>query len=58
MTEPARTCPRCRRAPLRLRTHQKTGDPYYLCDNYPDCDFVGWPEEGQDSGWEPEPAHS
>lgn len=41
------TCPRCRRASLRRRTHHLTGDVYYVCDNYPECRFVGYMDELQ-----------
>jgi ssDNA-binding Zn-finger/Zn-ribbon topoisomerase 1 len=48
MAKDVHWCPRCRRAPLISRVNQLTGDTYYLCDNYPSCDYVGWPDELDD----------
>lgn len=33
-------CPRCHRYHLRRQTHQLTGDCYYICENYPQCNYV------------------
>ncbi len=34
-------CPRCRKGTLVYRTLQITGDIYTVCDNFPQCAYVG-----------------
>ncbi len=34
-------CPRCRKYHLIYRTLQRTGDVYAMCENYPQCSYVG-----------------
>lgn len=39
----ARRCPRCRKGQLLLRHFAVTGDPYWICDRFPECSY--WTEE-------------
>lgn len=38
-------CPRCRKGRLQNRTLRLTGDVYSVCENYPDCSYVGHLED-------------
>ncbi|MBX5467160.1 MAG: hypothetical protein K6U14_06650 [Firmicutes bacterium] len=40
MKSNASLCPRCRRGTLRRRVNRLTGDPYLMCENYPECSYV------------------
>lgn len=34
-------CPKCRKGHLQYRTLRLTGDVYTVCENYPECSYVG-----------------
>lgn len=40
MTAEARTCPKCKRAPLVERTNKASGHAFWGCSSWPDCDYV------------------
>jgi ssDNA-binding Zn-finger/Zn-ribbon topoisomerase 1 len=47
MKSTATICPRCRRGQLRRRVNRLTGDPYLMCENYPECSYVSDLDESE-----------